>query len=203
MAVSSLNGTSTSSASFDNLIENSTPLPIQLLNFSASNEHDEFVSLKWQTGMEENNDHFEIERSTNGTGFDKIVSVKAVGNSSTLQSYSAVDNKPENGLNFYRLKQVDLDGRFTYSTVKSIRFGAGASPVVYPNPVSTVLTAVPGIEPIREIVIYNVLGKAVQFEMGHNTDAEMKVNVAGLSAGVYFVKVKTESKIFQFKIVKE
>jgi hypothetical protein len=203
MAVSSLNGTSTSSASFDNLIENSTPLPIQLLNFSASNEHDEFVSLKWQTGMEENNDHFEIERSTNGTGFDKIVSVKAVGNSSTLQSYSAVDNKPENGLNFYRLKQVDLDRRFTYSTVKSIRFGAGASPVVYPNPVSTVLTAVPGIEPIREIVIYNVLGKAVQFEMGHNTDAEMKVNVAGLSAGVYFVKVKTESKIFQFKIVKE
>ena len=203
MAVSSLNGTSTSSASFDNLTENSTALPIQLLNFSASNEHDEFVSLKWQTGMEENNDHFEIERSTNGTSFDKIVSVKAVGNSSTLQSYSAVDSKPENGLNFYRLKQVDLDGRYTYSTVKSIRFGAGASPVVYPNPVSTVLTAVPGVEPIREIVIYNVMGKAVQFEMGHNNDAEMNVNVAGLSAGVYFVKVKTESKIFQFKIVKE
>ena len=203
MAVSSLNGTTTSAASFDNLTESSTPLPIQLLNFSATNEHDEFVSLKWQTGMEENNDHFEIERSTDGTGFDKIVTVKAVGNSSTLQSYSATDNKPANGLNFYRLKQVDLDGRFTYSTVKSIRFGAGASPVVYPNPVSTVFTAVPGSELIREIVIYNVLGKAVQFEMGNNSDAEMKVNVSRLSAGVYFLKVKTDSKIFQFKIVKE
>ena len=156
--------------------------------------------------MEENNDHFEIERSTNGTGFDKIVSVKAVGNSSTLQSYSAVDNKPENGLNFYRLKQVDLDGRFTrILQLNRSRFELQRPPcrLFYPNPVSTILTAVPGIEPIREIVIYNVLGKAVQFEMGHNTDAEMNVNVAGLSAGVYFVKVKTESKIFQFKIVKD
>jgi F5/8 type C domain/Secretion system C-terminal sorting domain/Fibronectin type III domain len=203
MAVSSLNPSSTTTVAFDNLSENSTTLPIQLLNFTASDVRDEYIFLKWQTGMEENNDHFEVERSTDATNFDKILSVKAVGNSSVTQSYSGVDNVPVNGINFYRLKQVDLDGRFTYSGIQMVKFGNSVKPVIYPNPVSSIFTAVPGSELIREIVIYNVQGKAVQFAMGNSTAADMKVNVSLLPEGVYFAKVKTDSQVYQFKIFKQ
>jgi hypothetical protein len=203
MAVSSLNPVSTTTTAFDNLSENSATLPIQLLNFTASNVQDEYISLKWQTAMEENNDHFEVERSTDATSFEKIVAVKALGNSSVTQSYSAVDNLPANGINFYRLKQVDLDGHFTYSGVRMVKFGNSVKPVIYPNPVSSVFTAVSGSELIREIVIYNVQGKAVQFAMGNSTAADMKVNVSLLPEGVYFAKVKTDSQVYQFKIVKQ
>jgi hypothetical protein len=203
MAVSSLSTTATTTANFDNLNESSTPLPIQLLNFTANNEQDEYVSLKWQTGMEENNDHFEIERSTDGVNFVKIITVKAVGNSNTIQSYAATDAKPAKGLNFYRLKQVDIDSRYTYSSVRLVKFGTDIAPLVFPNPVSDIFTAVSGSELIREIVIYNVQGKAVQFAMGNSTDADMKVNISRLATGIYYLKVKTNTKIFQFKIVKE
>ncbi len=203
MAVSSLSTTTASTANFDNLSELPTALPIQLLNFTAINENDEYVSLKWQTGMEENNDHFEILRSTDGMNFSTIATIKAVGNSSTLQSYAATDSKPANGLNFYKLKQVDLDGRYTLSSVRSVRFGSGVAPLIYPNPVTDVFTAVSGSELIREIVIYNIQGKAVHFAMGNSTEADMKVNIASLSTGVYFLKVKTDKKVFQYKLIKE
>jgi len=203
MAVSSLNATTPSSANFDNLQEGSTPLPILLIDFTASNVNDEFVSLNWMTSIEVNSDHFDVERSSDATSFTKIATIKADGTNNTNQSYHAIDDKPVNGLNFYRLKQVDIDGHFTYSSVKTIKFGSRISPVVYPNPVSSVFTAVPGTELIREIVIYNVQGKAVQFAMGNSTDTEMKVNISRLSQGIYYLKVKTDSKIFQFKILKE
>jgi F5/8 type C domain/Secretion system C-terminal sorting domain len=203
MGVSSTNPTAASTAVFTNVTENSTLLPVQLLNFTAINERNLYVALAWQTGMEENNDHFEIQRSTDGTDFETILKVKAAGNSSTTQSYSAVDNSPVKGINFYRLKQVDLDGRFSYSPIDKVLFGTGIAPLIYPNPVSSVFTAVPGSELIREIVIYNVEGRAVQFVMGNSTEADMKVNISLLQKGVYILKVKTDSQIYQYKIVRE
>jgi hypothetical protein len=101
------------------------------------------------------------------------------------------------------LKQVDLDGRFSYSPISIVKFGTNVSPLVYPNPVSSVFTAVPGLELIREIVIYNTQGKAVQFAMGNSTDEEMKINVSVLPTGVYILKVKTDSQIYQYKIIKD
>ena len=202
MAVSSL-ATTTSTATFDNLTENASTLPVQLLNFTAINVQNQYVSLSWQTSMEENNDHFEVERSTDGSHFTKIVTVKAVGNSSITQSYSAMDNEPVKGINLYRLKQVDYDNHFSYSPVVTVKFGSGVAPLVYPNPVNSVFTAVQGSELIREIVMYNIQGRAVQFAMGNSTGEDMKVNISGLAKGIYILKIKTDSKIFQVKIVRE
>ncbi len=203
MGVSSTNPTSASTAVFTNVTENSSTLPDQLLNFTATNERNLYIALAWQTGMEENIDHFEVQRSTDASNFETILSVKAVGNSNITESYSATDSKPVRGINFYRLKQVDSDGRFTYSQVVTVKFGTGIAPLIYPNPVSSVFTAVPGSELIREIVIYNVEGRAVQFAIGNSTEEEMKVNISLLPKGVYFLKVKTDSQIYQYKIVRE
>jgi hypothetical protein len=153
--------------------------------------------------MEENNDHFDVERSTDASNYVKITTVKAVGNSSTLQSYAAVDNTPANGINFYRLKQVDIDNRYSYSPVQRVKFGVGVAPVIYPNPVNSLFTAVAGTDPILEMVIYNLQGKAVQFSMGNNIGDETIVNISSVASGIYILKVKTISKDYQFKIVKE
>jgi len=194
--------TVTSTATFDT-VANSTPLPIELLNFTATILQNQYVYLQWQTSQEENSDYFDVERSINGTSFIKIDSIKAAGTSNTLLSYASTDSKPIKGINFYRLKQVDLDGRFSYSPISIVKFGTNVSPLVYPNPVSSVFTAVPGLELIREIVIYNTQGKAVQFAMGNSTDEEMKINVSVLPTGVYILKVKTDSQIYQYKIIKD
>ena len=203
MAVSSLNPTVTSTATFDNLTENISTLPIQLVNFTATNVQNQYVLLKWQTTMEENSDHFDVERSTDGISFVKITTVKAAGYSSTLQSYSAVDNSPQNGINFYRLMEVDIDNRFSYSPVQTVKFGAGIAPVIYPNPISTSFNAVAGSDPILEMVIYDLQGKAVQYVMGNSNGDNTKVNISNLASGIYVLKIKTISKDYQIKIVKE
>ena len=202
MGVSSTNATTASTAVFK-ITDNTIPLPIELLNFTATNVNNSYIRLDWQTAMEENNDHFEVERSTNSTDFESILSIKSLGNSSSQQSYSARHNSPVNGISYYRLKQVDADGRNSYSSIRKVKFGVDVAPLIYPNPVSTVFTAVSGKELIREIVIYNAQGRAVQFVMGNSTDADMKVNVSLLSAGVYFIKVKTDSQEYQVRLVKK
>ncbi len=203
VSISTLGSTSTSVATFDNLTENTGTLPIQLVNFTATNVLNQYVSLSWQTSMEENNDHFDVERSTDGSNYVKITTVKAVGNSSTLQSYAAVDNTPANGINFYKLKQVDIDNRYSYSPVVTVRFGAGIGPVIYPNPVISSFNAVAGSDPILEMVLYNLQGKAVVFVLGNNNGDQNMVNISNLASGIYILKVKTISKDYQIKIVKE
>jgi F5/8 type C domain/Secretion system C-terminal sorting domain/Fibronectin type III domain len=203
MGVSSRNATIASTAVFTNVTENSSVVTTPLLNFTATNERNLYVALAWQTSMKEDIDHFEIQRSTNATDFTTILQVKAVGDSTVIQSYSTNDNTPVRGINFYHLKQVDTAGKFIYSPTAMVKFGTGISPLIYPNPVSTVFTAVPGSELIREIVIYNVEGRAVQFAVGNSTSTEMKVNVSLLPKGVYFLKVKTDSQIYKFKLERD
>ncbi len=202
MAVSSTNATTTSTAKFM-ITDNAMASPIELLNFTANNVNNKYVSLNWQTGFEENNDYFEVEHSDNPTEFEPVVLVKSLGNSTTPQTYSARDDAPTLGINYYRLKQVDSGGRTTYSSTQKVKFGVDVAPLIYPNPVSTLFTAVSGKELIREIVIYDAQGRAVQFVMGNSTDEDLKVNVSLLSKGVYILKVKTDSQDYQFKMIKK
>jgi Secretion system C-terminal sorting domain len=114
-------------------------LPIQLIDFSVEAKFVNTFLLTWQTALEINNSHFEIERSADGRTFSKIGEVKGAGNSQVLQPYRFTDENPVAGINYYRLKQVDFDGAFTYSPVRSIRFGKSNDVVITPQPVSDVL----------------------------------------------------------------
>ena len=110
------------------------PLPVEMGIFEAS-VHDHYVHLNWTTYTEINSDYFSVERSTNG--FDQWVEVeqiKAAGNSISLQSYSYVDDSPLMNRSYYRLRQVDLDGSFSYSNIVSVFLEHSKKPFVYPNP---------------------------------------------------------------------
>jgi len=97
------------------------PLPITLLYFTARAEGKRSL-LNWETATEINNDRFEIERSPDGISFTKIGQVPGAGNSNVHISYQWYDNLPLKGNNYYRLKQVDIDAKFSYSPTRQVNF---------------------------------------------------------------------------------
>jgi len=204
LATTSGSITQLATGTFSNFLEgSSTPLPITLLGFFASNIDNEYVSLLWSTSMETNNDRFEIERSTDGVHFEMIASVKAVGNSNTTQNYSAKDQNPVNGINFYRLKQVDLDGKSSYSQIVTVNFGKYAAPTMFPNPATSFFTVVAGMEPIKEIELYSVAGVRLQLVKNDAANSSIKISSANLSSGVYIVQIRTASNIYKQKLLKQ
>jgi len=95
------------------------------------------VDLGWTTPTESNNSYFTIERSKDGVNFEflqKISSAALNGNSTVALNYTAQDLNPYTGVSFYRLRQTDLDGNSTYSTVVSVSFDKKKALSVYPNP---------------------------------------------------------------------
>ncbi|MHA4811031.1 hypothetical protein ACX0G9_23185 [Flavitalea flava] len=96
-------------------------LPITLSSFTAM-EKGEKVQLNWTTASEQNNDFFEIQRSLTGIDFSKIGKVKGSGTSNTTQNYTFIDLSPATGTNLYRLRQLDLDGKSSYSGIRTVKF---------------------------------------------------------------------------------
>ena len=202
LAVTSANNGSLATATFDSY-EESAPLPISLLSFTATNINNEYISIKWTTSMEENNDRFVIERSTDGMHFDLLTTVKSAGNSSTEQSYVTADNHPANGINFYRIKQYDKDGKVSLFPVAMVKFGTGAGPVVYPNPASDMIHITSGEELIQSVGLYDLLGKVIRVEKNPGGETNFNIVISNLSSGVYILKITTPSKVYQQKIMKD
>ncbi len=96
------------------------PLPVQFLGINAV-QKGSGVNVSWSTSFEQNNQYFNVERSTNGTTWETINTVASKGNSNIVVNYSAYDAKPNSGINLYRIKQFDLDGRVSTSSVVKIK----------------------------------------------------------------------------------
>ncbi|MGG9963109.1 hypothetical protein [Ferruginibacter sp. SUN106] len=109
------------------------PLAISLADFTAE-AIKEKVKLNWSTVSEINNDYFSVERSTDGSSWTVLKTIKGTANSSTLVNYEWMDEKPVVGNLYYRLKQTDLDGKFSYSVTRLIKYTAGDNIYAYPVP---------------------------------------------------------------------
>nr|MBA4140302.1 T9SS type A sorting domain-containing protein [Segetibacter sp.] len=127
-----------------------TSLPIQLLSFSAVPAPNDEVLLNWSTSSEQNNDRFEVSHSLDGINFKVIATIKGKGTTLQQQQYSIYDKHPENGINYYRLMQYNLDGKPTNYGTKTVTISTTeqVNLQVYPNPsngkVSLQLTAYRG-----------------------------------------------------------
>jgi hypothetical protein len=139
------------------------PLPIELINFEAKADNDN-VALSWTTATEINNDYFTIEKSNNGITFSNVMEVTGAGNSNTILHYDAIDAIPYSGYSYYRLKQTDFDGQFTYSNLVAVNFKGEATDVIslYPNPKSAEnlkIKLLAGFENgIMEVSVYDLQG---------------------------------------------
>ena len=111
-------------------------LPVELIHFEANMNDGKEVKLIWQTASELNNMGFEIERSSDGIRWESIGFETGHGTTNDLQSYSFMDNRPMIGYNYYRLKQLDFDGKYEYSPIQVVLLEAktGQNLEIYPNP---------------------------------------------------------------------
>lgn len=165
------------------------PLPIELLNFSA-NKVGEDVQLNWTTTSEINNNYFTVERSKDGISFEKVLQVKGAKNSNSVLNYSAMDDKPYEGISYYRLKQTDMNGKFVYENMVEVNFKKLFNATMYPNPFSTSLTMM--INDTSQTTHYTICIYNAQGEEVTNTIVNKQLTVfetGNLSSGVYFYKM--------------
>lgn len=153
--------------------------------------------LTWETATEMNNSHFEIERVRNlNEEFTVIGAISAAGNSNTAVAYTFVDDQPTNAVNFYRLKQIDFDGGFSYSETVEIvnKTSSEASLEVWPNPVNDKLNIrVVGANK-GDLYLRDALGRTVWHQLSSNGNAvfEASVEIGDLPQGNYFLQLRAD-----------
>jgi len=113
--------------------ESQAVLPVQLISFNVVADR-ERVKLEWSTVQEVNNDYFIVEKSTDGSTFYAIGRVEGSHNSNILIEYEYYDHRPSNGINYYRLRQIDFDGRYEYSNILTVEMKRDHGLILYPNP---------------------------------------------------------------------
>jgi Secretion system C-terminal sorting domain/Reelin subrepeat B len=183
-----------------------TPLPIELLSFKGK-IIDSYNELFWSTSSETNNDYFILEKSFNGYNFVEIAEINGAGNSNELIEYSLVDKYPIDGINYYRLKQVDYDGCFSYSKIISLNNTKEHNNQlkiedVSPNPATTYinLSLNKSIDFYR-IEIYDLSGKLVMTKNRKENTSNININIANLSKGVYLLKLMSSDETHTTKFI--
>lgn len=173
-------------------------LPIELIDFNAKSLQNQTVLITWQVASETNNDYFTVETTKSGLDWKEVQKVDGAGNSQSRTTYSIVDQQPNSGVSYYRLRQTDFDGTFTYSKMKRVNLNAtnNVDISIYPNPTEGVITVVGSEEEIKNISIYNARGQDVtqlvtkQFK----SQTAVSVDLQKLASGMYFVKTETIAK---------
>jgi hypothetical protein len=179
-----------SSESIDDAVAiyTTAPLPVTLVAFDVQKEG-KTAMLNWSTTEETNSSHFEVERSVNGKKWNKIGKVNSHGESTTLRKYNYADATPVNGENLYRLRMVDLDGTFAYSSIRSVKMeGVGEEMSVYPNPSSDFIK-LRDTQNVDAVTIFDLNGKAV-YQSGKAVKGE--ISVKNLATGMYTVRIETK-----------
>ena len=185
-------------------IGNFNILPITLLDISAQRVQNN-VLVNWQTLQEINTSHFIVERSSDGRNFSTLASVTASGNTSLIRNYSFTDQHPFQPVNYYRLKIVDADGRFSYSKVVAVKMNATDFLQIFPNPVHDILfVQANGINENATLEITDATGRKLKEEkIILNGSTSFSVDIKDIPKGVYYLLFQSSSKIQQRKFVKQ
>lgn len=180
----------------------SSPLPIELLRFTASPQA-EAVLIEWETQTEVNNDYMAVERSLDGRQYQEIGRVKGAGTTQEPQFYRLTDPAPEPGINHYRLRQVDFDGTVTYHGPVRVRLeGADRTLSIYPNPAVHEVWLQPPASPFpaaAEITLLDAQGQLLR-QWAYTGGAEgQSYSLAVLPAGLYWVQYQAEGQAPLYK----
>jgi hypothetical protein len=179
-----------------------TTLPMKLLSFTAQKQNQNAL-LQWTTAEEQNCKGYEVERSGDSKTWSKMGFVNSLsmnGNSIQDLNYTFTDNAPLQGKNFYRLKQIDFDGRYEYGPVRMVTFDVVNNICIYPNPAKESVN-ITGLQGGETVVMFDISGKVLKELKSNSTD--MLIPLQDLVAGAYQVLIISESKeVMMFKIVK-
>ncbi|MEO1435647.1 MAG: T9SS type A sorting domain-containing protein [Bacteroidota bacterium] len=180
-------------------------LPIELVSFDVQAQDNFTTYLEWQTLTELNNDYFTVERSFDGHKFYPILQVNGAGNSQQQLTYEAIDPNPQIGVNYYRLKQTDFDGTYTYSEIRTATFERPTSlgtVEVFPNPTTSLLN-IELDDSIQngQVQFLDARGQLLLNQLIEPFANQFQFQVDRFPAGIYWVRVETGIEIFSKKVI--
>ena len=184
----------------------SSPLPIELVSFYGE-VVPSMVQLHWVTATEINNDYFVIERSKDALTFSEVGTMKAK-NTLITSMYQLNDTKPYKGTSYYRLKQIDFDGTYTYSSIITIEFNDEIVFFVYPNPKAQQQSLIVSLDKDYganiNLTIYDVTGKQVYVQlMDLRNKKEVVFDNLNLTSGIYVVRLNNDNLNATRKLIVE
>jgi hypothetical protein len=171
---------------------NGASLPVELLYFYGEKQGED-VQLSWQTATELNNSHFDVEWSKDGVNFEKIGEVAGAGTTNDIQFYDFLHTTPVDGQNYYRLRQVDFDGKFEFTNIIQVVFdGASRTTInVFPNPATDYLKIESSESSLMQM--FDIQGRLF---VEQQISTYENIDISQLPSGTYFVKVgQTVKKI--------
>ncbi|MEO6550535.1 MAG: T9SS type A sorting domain-containing protein [Ferruginibacter sp.] len=183
-------------------------LPVQLVSFTGKYSDGKAV-LDWQTSQEINSDRFELLKSTDGQEFSKVASIPAAGKSNIIKNYGYQDNVTNNtNYVFYRLKQIDMDGKSTFSSVVKLSLTSHPAFDIFPNPFTNNFTVSFGAAKTSTatLTVQSSTGSLVYSTTIHVTKGNNSVlmnNLPPLQKGIYYVSVSNEDLKFNGKLQKQ
>ena len=185
---------------------NAVILPVTFTAFTVTAEGCKAL-LEWQTGMEQNNSHFVVERSSNGAEFTAIAKVGAAGNSNTTHSYKYTDEAPANGVNYYRITQVDFDGKHSSTDIKAIRIQCNGNALAikaYPNPAASQVNIQSG-KAVAQVNVVATNGQTVmKYVPSQNQGGTFSLNIQQVQNGIYLLQiVNKDGTIDVIKLLKQ
>jgi hypothetical protein len=186
------------------------PLEISLVYFDAFIMEDQKVKLKWMTESETNNDHFVLQHSKDAITWSDKATIPGAGNSTSPVNYECIDDETEEGLSYYRLKQIDFDGFTSYHKVTSVEIQPGKTNVSFgPNPTKDRIIFKCSKPMDTSLIIYlydinwNQVKQTEKMFLKKNESNSIELNIPELKNGVYFYKAVMEEDVVSGQLVKE
>jgi hypothetical protein len=181
--------------------DQNNPLPVELISFSAKILSRK-IQIQWETASEKNNAQFIIEKKEHGNDWRKISSVEGAINSNSLMQYSISDFNPVSGTQYYRLKQVDTDGKFEYSHVLRVEYG-GKRTKVFPNPFTDkIFVKTNGENSSKSIELKSISGNSMQTTAEYLGQNKWEINTQSLESGTYILYMYMKNQVEVRKIIK-
>jgi hypothetical protein len=179
-------------------------LPIELLSFTVKPENNT-ITISWATTSETNNNYFTVEKFDESNYYETVVIINGAGNSNSLLNYTAIDIDPSSGVSYYRLKQTDFDGKFSYSNLVKVDFEKSLDINIYPNPFitnATIMITDASQMNNYELRIYDVLGTEVMNTIIIKQLTAIETN--NLPSGIYSYNVfKNDKNIQSGKLISQ
>jgi hypothetical protein len=190
-------------------IGGANPLPIELIYFSATKNNKQ-VNVNWETASELNNDYYLVEKSKDGVSFESFAKVAAAGNSLSKLKYATIDGNPFSGVSYYRLRQVDFNGAYSYSQIQAVEFDDSKefSFDVFPNPnegknINITLNANQDDEVL--VVVYDITGQESYSKVLITSEDDNSVFAIdpsnSLAPGVYIITATSKQTIYSKRLI--
>lgn len=183
-------------------------LPVTFSKFTGRYQQDAVV-LNWETATEKDNAYFQVERSADGKNFEAIGSVVGAGNSNQLRQYSYLDKDAKAGTNYYRLRQVDYNGDFAFSTTIAVKAPGKTAAIskltMYPNPATDNVNINLGTLPTGKAVtveVIDMVGKMLMKQAVVGGKIQ-RINISQLPAGKYLVRVQWNGDLQILPVIKQ